>query len=68
MLYVRPLVADVGGCVFPNDPISLSGNPQLGPTAAPALLDAQREMKTLERLILGGGPVSLAGAHVACRI
>ena len=65
VLYLRPLVADVSGCVFPNDPISLSGNPQLGPTAAVGLLDAQRELLTLERLVLGGGNVSLTGEYVA---
>lgn len=65
VLYLRPLVADVTGCIFPNDPISLSGNPQLDPTATVSLLDAQREMATLERLILpGGGNVSLSGQLV----
>lgn len=64
VLYIRPLVADVSGCVFPNDPISLSGNSQLDPTATTALLDAQREMVTLERLIFGGSSVSLSGEHV----
>ncbi len=67
VLYLRPLVADVDGSVFRNDPISLSGNPQADPTAPVALLDAQRELVTLERLILPGGgiPVGLSGNLVA---
>jgi hypothetical protein len=65
VLYLRPLVADVSGCVFRSEPISLSGNPQLDANAPVALLDAQREMLTLERLDPpgGGGIVSLAGKH-----
>lgn len=55
VLYIRPLVSEVSGSVFLNDPISLSGDPQLDPHAQIALLDAQRELVALERLVLPGG-------------
>ena len=55
VLLIRPLVSEVSGSVFLNDPISLSGDLQLDPNAQVALLDAQREMVSLERLVLPGG-------------
>ncbi len=69
VLYIRPLVGCVSGYVFTDDPISLSGDSELDPTAPVALLDAQRELVALERLILpgGGAPVELSGELVAVR-
>ena len=55
VLYLRALVSEATGAVFVNDPISLSGDPQLDPNAPVPPLDAQREMVALERLVLPGG-------------
>lgn len=66
VLYFRALVAEVTGAVFTNDPISRTGDSQLSPTAPLALLDAQRELRTLERLVLPAAPapVGLSGEYV----
>ena len=67
ILYVRALVSEAVGAIFTNDPISLSGDSQLDPLAQVALLNAQKELVALERLVLpgGGANTALTGEHVA---
>ncbi len=66
VLYVRPLIAGVEGLVFPNDPVSMSGDAAISPLTPANQLDAYRRSKSLERLALPAPPadVELIGRFV----
>ena len=66
VLYVRPLIAGVEGLVFPNDPVSMSGDAAISPLTPANQLDAYRRSKSLDRLALPAPPadVELTGRFV----
>lgn len=66
VLYVRPLIYSVEGLIFPNDPVSMSGDATLVPTAPADDLNGYRRSRLLERLLMPAPPadVELSGRFV----
>lgn len=64
VLFVRPLVASATGCVFVDDPVTLTGDATLSPCTAGTTLDALASQVSLPGLHPMDGPQSLTGEIV----